>query len=435
MDVNASFPGKLRPLFKPARYKVLYGGRGGAKSWGVARALLIQGKAKRLRVLCTREVQKSLKDSVHQLLTDQIEAMGMGDFYQVLETEIRGANGTTFLFNGLSKQTKDTLKSYEGVDIVWCEEAHSITKPSWDLLIPTIRKEGSEIWLTFNPDLETDETYRRFVTNPPPNSVLITMSYRDNPWFPQVLEDERLHCKATESEEDYNNIWEGFPRSAAKGAIYSTEYAKAVQGGRVSFLPYDPRLKVHTVWDMGFGDNMAMIMTQVLRSEIRIFDYIQVRFKKTDECVAMLQQRHYNWGYDFLPHDGEHVERKTGMSDKDILTKMNRKVRITPNIPREDGIRAARNIMARCCFDNRNIIDEPTHKEGVYHLIECIKRYRRAETKHGGDGLPVHDEFSDGADAFRYLSLVANLMTNEDDNAAPILPMGKFVPFSTEMGY
>ena len=162
--IEAWFPEKLRFLFSPARYKVVRGGRGPGKSWGFARALLIMGAKRPLRVLCTREVQKSIAQSVHQLLRDQIEALGLSGQYEVLTTEIRGKNGTQFFFSGLSDQTAESLKSFEGVDVCWCEEAQAISKRSWDILIPTIRKDGSEIWVSFNPQLESDETYRRFVS-------------------------------------------------------------------------------------------------------------------------------------------------------------------------------------------------------------------------------------------------------------------------------
>ena len=166
--MNAQFPAALEPLFGPCRYKFVKGGRGSGKSWGVARALLIQGAQAVHRVLCTREVQKSIKQSVHQLLRDQVQALGLGAFYEVLETEIRGQNGTRFYFAGLSDMTAESLKSYEGIDVVWVEEGQNTTKRSWTILIPTIRKHDSEIWVSFNPELESDETYERFVTKPPP---------------------------------------------------------------------------------------------------------------------------------------------------------------------------------------------------------------------------------------------------------------------------
>lgn len=403
----AEYPDKLQFLFRPHRYKVAYGGRGSGKSWNFARALLQQGVAKKLRILCTREVQNSIKDSVHKLLSDSIEAMGYESLYTVQETVIRGNNGTEFLFSGLSKQTATSIKSFEGVDIAWLEEAQAITKRSYDILIPTIRKEGSEIWISFNPELESDETYKRFVTHPPPDCASVFMNFHDNPWFGDVLEQERIHCQATEASEDYNNIWLGQPRSAVTGAIYANEVAQAVMAGRICNLPYDPGLKVHVSMDMGFGDNMVAIFSQRLRSEIRVIDYIQVRQKRTDEVGAMIRSKLYNFGAVFLPHDGFHTTRGTGLSDSDILKKMGFKIAQTPNIPREDGIRNARNIFNRCYFDRNTTVD----------LLECLKRYRRAETKNGGDGNPVHDEYSDGADAFRYMALNLEKMTNEDDRA------------------
>lgn len=419
----ADYPEKLQFLFQPYRYKVAYGGRGSGKSWSFARALLQMGASRKLRILCAREIQKSIKDSVHKLLADQIQDMGFGAHYDVLEAIIRGRNGTEFTFSGLGSQTVESIKSYEGVDIVWVEEAQTVTKKSWDILTPTIRKELSEIWITFNPALESDETYKRFVTNPPLNSHVVHINYNDNPWFPDVLENERRHCQAVETAEDYNNIWLGVCRSAVSGAIYANEVSKSSIDGRICNLPYDPGLKVHTIWDMGFGDNMAVGFAQRLRSEIRVIDYIQVRQMRTDEVGAMVKQRLYNMGYCFLPHDGFHTTRGTGLSDKDILTKMGFRVKQTPNLSIEDGIRNARNTFNRIYFDRTKTAD----------LLECLKRYRRAETKHGGDGSPVHDIYSDGADMFRYLCLNVEKMTNEDETAAPVFE--SFTPFSTSMGY
>ena len=403
--LKAQFPEKLFFLFDPRRYKCAYGGRGSGKSWAFARALLLQGYGERHRILCAREIQKSVKDSVHKLLCDQIEVLGLTDFYEPLETIIRGKNGTEFIFSGLSSQTATSIKSLEGCSRVWVEEAANVSKKSWDLLIPTIRLEGSEIWLTFNPELDSDVTFRKFVTNPPVDCVSAYMNYHDNPWFPDVLEQERLHCQATETPEDYNNIWEGQCRSAVSGAIYANEVAQASTQGRICNLPYDPGLKVHVHCDMGFGDNMVGIFAQRVRSEVRIIDYIQVRQARTDEFGAMIKQKLYNYGNVFLPHDGFHTTRGTGLSDKDILSRMGFKIKQTPNIPREDGIRNARNNFHQAYFD----------KTKTDQLLECLKRYRRAETKHGGDGSPVHDEYSDGADAWRYMMLNIKDMTNEDE--------------------
>ena len=303
MEVRAQFPSKLKFLFEPHRYKVLRGGRGSAKSWSVARALLIQGKQQPLRIGCFREVQKSIKDSVHALLKDQIQMLGFGAEYEVLTNEIRGRNGTQFLFGGLADHTVESIKSFEGLDRAWVEEGQTVSKKSWSILIPTIRKDGSEIWITYNPDLDTDETHQRFTVNEPPDCVNVLINYTDNPWFNSVLEMERLSC-LRDYPKDYPNIWEGKCRPAAVGAIYYDEMEDAEANGRLCNVPYDPKLKVHVVVDLGWNDSMAIIMVQKNASEVRVIDYIEDSHKKLSEYSQMLKERPYNWGRMFLPHDG-----------------------------------------------------------------------------------------------------------------------------------
>ena len=398
-------PEKLGFLFEPHRYKVAYGGRGSAKSWGFARALLIEAARTPQRILCTREVQKSIKDSVHKLLGDQIQAMGLGAHFHVLETEIRGINGSEIIFAGLSGQTVESIKSYEGIDKVWAEEAQVVSKRSWDILIPTIRKDGSEIWVTLNPELDTDDTYTRFVMSPPPGAVVVQMNWRDNPWFPPVLESERKHCLLT-NKEDYQTIWEGKCRLALKGAIYAEEVAQAILDGRVCSVPYDPRLKVHTVWDLGWNDAMTIILAQRVRSEIRIIDYIEDSHKTLDWYAAELAQRRFNWGYDWLPHDGNAKDFRTGKSAVEILKSFGRRVKVTPNLPIETGIKAGRMALRQAAFD----------KTKSARLVECLKRYRRGINEQTNEpGSPVHDEYSHGADTWRYLAINAEKFSNEDE--------------------
>jgi phage terminase large subunit len=267
-------PAKLQFLFEPHRYKVLYGGRGGAKSWGIARALLIQGAANPLRILCAREIQHSIQDSVHRLLADQVHALGLGDFYQVRQTEITGLNGTEFLFAGLRQQDVHKIKSFEGADRCWVEEAQAVSEKSWSILTPTIRKPGSEIWVSFNPELDTDPTYLRFVVRPPEGAAVVQVNWHDNPWFPPELEKERADLAARDPEA-YENVWEGRCKSVVDGAIYKREIEQMHVEKRLCNVPYDPILKVHTVWDLGWNDAMAISMVQRSASEIRVIDYIE----------------------------------------------------------------------------------------------------------------------------------------------------------------
>jgi phage terminase large subunit len=401
---TAKFPEKLEFLFRPAPYKVAHGGRGSGKSWGFARALLIQGAQKPLRILCAREIQKSIDESVHTLLKDQISELGLEDFYEVLAYEIRGKNGTTFDYAGLAQHTVTSIKSFEGVDICWVEEAQAVSKKSWDVLRPTIRKPGSEIWITFNPELESDVTYQMFVANPPTGAVVVQMNYMDNPWFTDKLEQERLDCMRTQPK-DYANIWEGKCKPAVAGAIYYDEMAKAEEEKRICNVPYDPLLKVHVVFDLGWNDAMSISLVQRSSSELRIIENIEDSHKTLDYYSAMLKEKRYNWGKMYLPHDGRNKDFKTGKSAEEIMQALGWDVAITPNMGIEDGIRLTRMAFGRMYFD----------KTKCERLIQCAKRYRRSINQQTNEpGAPMHDEWSHGADNLRYVAVNAESMTNED---------------------
>lgn len=403
-DQNVTIPAKLQPLFAPSRYKFVRGGRGSGKSWGVARALLVQAAAEPHRVLCAREVQLSIKQSVHQLLRDQVEALGLSGFYQVLETEVRGRNGSRFFFRGLSDLTADSIKSFEGCTRVWLEEAQTISERSWRILSPTIRAPGSEIWATYNPELETDETHRRAVVKQHPETISIEMNWQDNPWFPIELEKERQHAKAVMPAEEYAHVWEGKCRPAVEGAIYAGEIAQVQMQNRIGRVPHDPMLRTHAVWDLGWNDAMAIIIVQRAASELRVIDYVEDSHRALPDYVRQLDEMDVTWGNDWLPHDGYATRHQTGKADNEVLEAHGRAPMMTPNVEVEQGIRAARLVFPRVWFN-----DTP----GVQRLVECLKRYRRNVSPTTGEaGAPRHDEFSHGADAFRYLALVADQLTN-----------------------
>jgi len=226
----------FEPLFRPKRYKVFFGGRGSGKSWSIATALLRLGASEKFRVLCTRELQGSIQDSVHKLLADTAERIGLGNYYDVQQRVIRGRNGTEFIFEGL-RNNATKIKSYEGVKYVWCEEAEAISENSWDILIPTIRAPGSEIWVSFNPNDELDETYQRFVV-PHISQVtekgfyedediyLAKVNWRENPWFPDELDKERQKMEH-EQPRKYSHIWEGECNADYADSIIQPEWVDA----------------------------------------------------------------------------------------------------------------------------------------------------------------------------------------------------------------
>jgi phage terminase large subunit len=318
-----------------------------------------------------------------------------------LEAEIRGLNGSTFSFTGLATNTVESIKSFEGCDIVWVEEAQTVSKKSWDILIPTIRKPNSEIWVSFNPNIDTDDTYKRFVVEPPENAKVVKVNYTDNPWFPEVLEIERQHSLKTNP--DYANIWEGDCKAAVDGAIYSNEIREAQEEGHITNVPYDPMLKVHVVMDLGWNDSMAVILCQKGVSDLRIIGYIEDDHRTLDSYSAQLKNLPYNWGQMFLPHDGQSKDFKHGISAEDIMRKLGWDTRIVPKQDIESGIKLARMNFHRIYFD-----------KSANRLVECLKNYRRSINSATNEpGAPLHDEYSHGADAFRYLCTSIESMTND----------------------
>ncbi len=394
---NAEFPSKLEGLFKKSRYKVLYGGRGGAKSWGIARALLILGAKSPMRILCAREFMTSMRDSVHKLLCDQIESLGLLGFYEITQASIRGKNGTEFAFAGL-KNNIANIKSYEGVDICWVEEAQTVSRLSWNVLIPTIRKQDSEIWVSFNPELETDETYQRFVLRPPEDCIQIKINWSDNPWFPETLRLEKDALK-TRDEEAYNQVWEGLCRQTVDGAIFAKEMQQADKDGRICRVPYDATKPVHAVFDLGWSDSTAIWFLQFVGMETRLIRYIEDSQKTISYYLATMQTFGYVYDKIWLPHDAENKTlAAAGRSIDDIVRAAGYKTTILPKVPIVDSINAARTIFPSCYFDREHAADG----------ITCLRHYRYEVDPDTGQFShnPLHDHYSHGADAFRYIALM-----------------------------
>ncbi len=180
--MTIKLPEKLQCLFTPSRYKTLYGGRGGAKSQSIARALLLQGAQAKHKILCAREIQKSIQDSVHSLLKEQIEEMGLESFYEIQKSTILGRNGTEFLFAGLRSNIAN-IKSIPNITRAWIEEAQSASATNIKTLALTVRAPESEIWLSFNPELEDDPVYQEYVVTPPDDSIVVKVNYSDNPFY------------------------------------------------------------------------------------------------------------------------------------------------------------------------------------------------------------------------------------------------------------
>lgn len=412
------FPKKFEALFQPekVRYRIFYGGRGGAKSWCFARALLAKGTKQPMRILCAREFQTSIKDSVHKLLSDQIYELNMESFYEITQTTIRGINGTEFIFAGIKNNTNN-IKSIEGIDIAWVEEAQSVSANSWNVLIPTIRKQDSEIWVSFNPELPTDDTWKRFVESPPESSVVVKVNWNDNPWFPETLNLERLSLKARDLSA-YNNVWEGATRNTVDGAIFGKEMEQAELENRITNVPYDPSKPCHAVFDLGWADNTACWIIQYVGFDIRVLRYFEDNQKTIQHYLSLMQTFGYIYDTIWLPHDGAAKSLGTGKSIEEIVRATGLKVQILDRVPVADSINAARTIFPRCYFDRKNT------EEG----LNCLRHYRYDVDEHGTfSQKPLHNIYSHGADAWRYIGLMVNEPKKRQPVKQTYAPMGSWM--------
>lgn len=401
-QVTARFPLKLAFLFQPKRFKVLYGGRAGIKSWNIAQALLVQGSNKKLRILCTRATQQSIADSVHALLCDWIRRLGLTHFYRIQLNTIIGANGTQFIFAGLKEI--DSIKSLEGVDICWVEEAQNVPKKSWEKLIPTIRKPGSEIWVSFNPELETDDTYIRFVLNTPSNAIVARTTYRDNPWFEETSLRPDMEDLRERDYQAYLNVWEGETKSTVEGAVYHDEMLLLEKAGRITDVAVDRLRPVDTFWDLGFADRMAIWFAQPLETgQIRVVDYLESKGKALEWYLIQIQQRGYLMGTDWLPHDGvdaiihHRLSGDRSRSPEQLMRAAGRNVRVAAKLHVNSGINAVRTILPNCYIDRDRCSDG----------LRALRSYQWGPPSAGGleRREPLHDWASHGADAFRTLAV------------------------------
>lgn len=362
----------------PARYKVWYGGRGGAKSWNVARLLLLRAYREKVRVLCAREFQNSIADSVYRLLRDQIDLLGLTGFFSATESSIKSYQGAEFLFKGLQRNINE-IKSLEGVDVCWVEEAQRVSANNWDILIPTIRKEGSEIWLTFNPDEASDPTYQRFVVNPPPGAVVVKVDYRDNPWFPQTLQAERLHCRATDPDA-YRHIWEGETRVRSAAEVFQGKWTVS----RFE-TPMDARFYFGADW--GFSQDPTVLVRCWIREQTLYID-------------------HEAWGVGVEIDETPALFRKIPGADQwPIKADSARPETISAMRRAGFNITAARK-WPGCVEDGIAVLrgfQQIVIHERCLHTLDEMKLYRYKTDKLTGEVLPVLASGSDHVpDALRY---------------------------------
>jgi phage terminase large subunit len=397
---------KFRPLLDPSRYKAAHGGRGSGKSQFFADLMVATAIRKPgFRGLCCREVQKSLKESAKRLIEQKITAHGLGHMFDVQEAQIKTPGGGIIVFAGLQDHTSESIKSYEGFDVAWVEEAQTVSNRSLNLLRPTIRTPGSELWFSWNPRRKidaVDEMLRGEQT--PTGAVVVEANWRDNPWFPDELEQERLDCQRMQADQ-YEHIWEGGYVTVAEGAYYAAPLTQAKADGRIGRVAFDPLMTVRLFVDIGGtgakADAFTMWPAQFIGREIRVRDYYEV--------VGQPLAAHLNWlrskGYTpdraqfWLPHDGATHDKVFSVSYQSALEEAGYTVTVVPN--QGKGAAAARVEAARRIFPSIWFDEDSTQAGrdalGWYHE-------KKDEARNIGLG-PEHDWASHGADSFGLMAV------------------------------
>lgn len=393
----------FEPLLAPARYKGAWGGRGSGKSHFFAGLLIEDSLAEPgLLSVCIREVQKTLKDSSKRLIEAKLKDFGLGeaDGFKVFNEVIQTPGDGAIIFQGMQDHTAESIKSLEGFKRAWWEEAQAASTRSLNLLRPTIRAEGSELWFSWNARLKNDPV-DVMLRGPeqPTGSVVVKANWRDNPWFTSVLEQERQDCIRTQADQ-YDHIWEGGYLTVAAGAYYAKHLAEAKNEGRISRVAADPLMTFRLLVDIGGtgakADNFVIWVAQFIGKEIRWLDYYESQGQPVDAHLAWCRSRGYvpDRAQFWLPHDGDTKDKVYSVSYKSALEDAGYFVTVVPNQGKGAAaarIEAARRLFPRMWFDEAKT-EAGRASLGWYHE-------KKDETRNIGLG-PEHDWASHGADAF-----------------------------------
>lgn len=385
----------FEPLLRPARYKGAWGGRGSGKSTFFADLMVTSAvRQSGFRGLCVREVQKSLEQSAKKLIEGRIEAHGLGQYFHTTRERIETPGGGEIVFAGMQDHTAESIKSYEGFDVAWVEEAQTLRDHSLTLLRPTIRKDGSELWFSWNPRRPSDPVDRLLRgESVPPGAAVVQALWSDNPWFPNALDTERRFDQDARPEM-YDHIWQGAYAQVTMGAYYASALAQARREGRIGFVAPDPVAPKKAFFDIGFSDATAIWIAQFIGTELRFIDYYEAVGQPLSAHLDWLRMNGHGDAQVVLPHDGSHSDAVTGTRFQDHVRAAGFKVKVIPNQGRGAAIRrveAARRLFPSCRFDETRCAPG-LEALGAYHERRCDKR---------DVGLgPEHDWSSDAADAF-----------------------------------
>lgn len=408
---NAASSGTLRidtaevfePLLYPSRYKAAYGGRGSGKSHFFAGLIIEDSLRERgLRSVCIREVQKSLKGSAKLLIEDKLSSFRLGpvDGFKVFESVIQTPGDGIITFQGMQTYTTgsgtaESIKSLEGFKRAWVEEGQTLSPTSMSLLRPTIRDEGSEIWFSWNPRRKSDPVDEMFRGGQelPTGSVVVEANWKDNPWFPKVLEQERLDCLRT-TPDQYAHIWQGDYASVLAGSYFAAELANAKLENRVTKVPRDPLMQTKAFWDIGVRDATAIWIAQFVGREIRVLDYYEAVGQPLATHLDWLRNKGYGKALCVLPHDAANPDQVQAIRFEDHIEAAGFTTETIKNQGKGAALKrieAARRLFPSVWF-NADTCAPGIDALGWYHE-------KRSEDRNVGLG-PEHDWSSHGADAF-----------------------------------
>lgn len=397
-DLVIKTPKVFKPLLGRSRYKGAWGGRGSGKSHFFAELLIERCLLEKTEWVCIREVQKTLAQSAKKLLEGKIEALGVGGLFEVLNDRIKAPHGGLIIFQGMQDHTADSIKSLEGFDGAWVEEAQSLSERSLTLLRPTIRKPGSELWFSWNPNRKTDPVDKLLRGETlPTDAVVVRANWSDNPWFPDVLEQERKDCQRDQPEQ-YDHIWEGAYATVYAGAYFAKSLLDARQQGRMGRVSADPLMTTRAFWDIGGtgakADACAIWIAQFVGREIRVLNYYEAKGQPLASHINWLRSSGYDKCLCVLPHDGATQDKVFDVSYESALSSAGFPVTVVPNQGKGAAnmrIEAARRLFPSIWFNERECAGG----------IDALAHYHEKQDEDRGIGLgPCHDWASHASDAF-----------------------------------
>jgi phage terminase large subunit len=401
----------FEPLLQPARYKGAWGGRGSGKSHFFAERLIEDSlcfpgeTGEGLRGVCIREVQKDLAQSSKALLEAKLKAFGLGERqgFKVFRDVIQTPGDGLLIFKGMQDYTAESIKSLEGFDRAWWEEAQAASQRSLDLLRPTIRKPASELWFSWNPNRKVDPVDQMFRGEQIPTGALVVKAnWRDNPWFTAELEQERQDCLRMQPDQ-YEHIWEGGYITVASGAYFAKHLTACKAEGRITALARDPLMQLRAYWDIGGtgarADACVIWVCQFIGDQVNVLDHYETVGQPLSAHIEWLRGKGYESAQCILPHDGAQHDKVNNVTYESALRAAGFAVRVIPNM----GAGAATNRVeaVRRAFPAIRF-NEATTQAGR----EALGWYHEKRDEARGVGLgPNHDWSSHSADAFGLMAV------------------------------